>query len=157
MARLSLRSVVRLKTTRDDRPAVCFTGAVKSFGAVHAVDGIGLEIRRGENAALLGRNGAGKSTTISLLLGLDEPDAGTVRLFERRLLAAALPDNGRGVSSDKAVHVSGGTGLKGLTERLAAAGGTLDAGASTRGGFLVSAELPAGTDLEPEPELEPTP
>lgn len=70
-----------MKTTRDDRPAVCFTGAVKSFGAVRAVDGIGLEIRRGETVALLGRNGAGKSTTISLLLGLDEPDAGTVRLF----------------------------------------------------------------------------
>ena len=37
--------------------------------------------RRGETVALLGRNGAGKSTAISLLLGLNEPDAGTVRLF----------------------------------------------------------------------------
>jgi ABC-2 type transport system ATP-binding protein len=45
------------------------------------VDGIDMEIPRGETVALLGRNGAGKSTTISLLLGLNEPDAGTVELF----------------------------------------------------------------------------
>ncbi|MFF2851509.1 ABC transporter ATP-binding protein [Streptomyces sp. NPDC058001] len=67
--------------TTASAPAVSFTGALKSFGAVRAVDGIGLDIARGETVALLGRNGAGKSTTIALLLGLDEPDAGTVRLF----------------------------------------------------------------------------
>lgn len=58
-----------------------FTQAVKTFGPVRAVDGVDLEIRRGETVALLGRNGAGKSTTLSLLLGLDTPDEGTVRLF----------------------------------------------------------------------------
>ncbi|MFI1207820.1 ABC transporter ATP-binding protein [Streptomyces sp. NPDC020802] len=58
-----------------------FTGAVKTFGAVRAVDGVDLEISRGETVALLGRNGAGKSTAISLLLGLNEPDEGVVRLF----------------------------------------------------------------------------
>lgn len=62
-------------------PAVRVEGAVKSFGAVRAVDGVDLDIARGETVALLGRNGAGKSTTISLLLGLDEPDSGRVRLF----------------------------------------------------------------------------
>ncbi|MFJ5223696.1 ATP-binding cassette domain-containing protein [Streptomyces sp. NPDC088400] len=58
-----------------------FTGVIKNFGAVRAVDGVDLGIPRGETVALLGRNGAGKSTTIGMLLGLDEPDAGTVRLF----------------------------------------------------------------------------
>ncbi|WP_316959302.1 ABC transporter ATP-binding protein [Streptomyces sp. TRM68367] len=58
-----------------------FRGAVKAFGAVRAVDGVDLVIERGETVALLGRNGAGKSTAISLLLGLDEPDAGVVELF----------------------------------------------------------------------------
>lgn len=58
-----------------------FAGAVKTFGTVRAVDGVDLEIGRGETVALLGRNGAGKSTTISLLLGLNTPDAGTVELF----------------------------------------------------------------------------
>ncbi|WP_246113424.1 ABC transporter ATP-binding protein [Streptomyces montanus] len=58
-----------------------FTGAVKTFGAVRAVDGVDLELAAGETVALLGRNGAGKSTAISLLLGLHEPDEGVVRLF----------------------------------------------------------------------------
>ncbi|NUQ96256.1 MAG: ABC transporter ATP-binding protein [Streptomyces sp.] len=58
-----------------------FTGAVKTFGDVRAVQGVDLEISQGETVALLGRNGAGKSTTISLLLGLNEPDEGTVRVF----------------------------------------------------------------------------
>ncbi len=62
-------------------PAVSFTGAVKTYGEVRAVDGIDLRISRGETVALLGRNGAGKSTTIALLLGLVEADAGAVELF----------------------------------------------------------------------------
>lgn len=69
------------KTTGTTHQAVSFTGAVKTFGSVRAVDGIDLEMARGETVALLGRNGAGKSTAISLLLGLNEPDEGVVRLF----------------------------------------------------------------------------
>ncbi|MET9557706.1 ABC transporter ATP-binding protein [Streptomyces sp. NPDC006645] len=61
--------------------AVSVERAVKAFGPVRAVDGVDLDIARGETVALLGRNGAGKSTTINLLLGLDEPDSGRVRLF----------------------------------------------------------------------------
>jgi ABC-2 type transport system ATP-binding protein len=63
---------------------VSFAGVVKTFGAgaVRAVDGVDLEIARGETVALLGRNGAGKSTAISLLLGLREPDEGRVELFD---------------------------------------------------------------------------
>ncbi|MFJ4712021.1 ABC transporter ATP-binding protein [Streptomyces sp. NPDC088785] len=62
-------------------PAVSFTGAVKTFGDVRAVDGLTLRIGAGETVALLGRNGAGKSTAIALLLGLDEPDEGRVEVF----------------------------------------------------------------------------
>ncbi len=50
-------------------------------GPVHAVKGIDLGIAAGETVALLGPNGAGKSTTIEMLLGLVEPDAGTVSVF----------------------------------------------------------------------------
>ncbi|MEU6812346.1 histidine kinase [Streptomyces sp. NPDC046831] len=45
---------------------------------------------------------------------------------------------------------TGGTGLKGLTERLAAAGGSLRAGPSPRGGFTVAAELPGDAGLVPD-------
>jgi ABC-2 type transport system ATP-binding protein len=50
----------------------------KSFGQLHAVQGVSLEIRRGETFGLLGANGAGKSTTINLLAGLLPPDSGQV-------------------------------------------------------------------------------
>ncbi|MCT2545566.1 ABC transporter ATP-binding protein [Streptomyces atratus] len=70
-----------MTTTHGAIPVVKFTGAVKEFGAVRAVDGLDLTIGPGERVALLGRNGAGKSTAIGLLLGLDDPTSGTVELF----------------------------------------------------------------------------
>ena len=59
----------------------CLRGAVKSYGALRALDGIDLELHRGELLALLGPNGAGKTTAIGLLLGLVRADAGEVALF----------------------------------------------------------------------------
>ena len=56
-------------------------GLAKSFGEVRAVRGIDFAIERGETVALLGPNGAGKSTTIDMLLGLLDPDGGTVSVF----------------------------------------------------------------------------
>jgi ABC-2 type transport system ATP-binding protein len=53
----------------------------KRFGAIVALDGLSLEVRRGELLAVLGPNGAGKSTAIALMLGLQRPAAGSVRLF----------------------------------------------------------------------------
>src|SRR5262245_9302030 len=68
-----------------ESPILELSGLVKSFrapaGVVHAVRGVNLSIRAGEIVALLGPNGAGKSTTIDILLGLTDPDAGTVRLL----------------------------------------------------------------------------
>ncbi|MGW9438441.1 ABC transporter ATP-binding protein [Streptomyces sp. NPDC055607] len=62
-------------------PAIAFRAVTRAYGAVRAADGLDLAVRRGETVALLGRNGAGKSTAIGLLLGLDEPDDGRVELF----------------------------------------------------------------------------
>lgn len=53
----------------------------KSFGAKRAVDGLSFEVRKGEVFGLLGHNGAGKSTTIDLILGLKTPDEGSARIF----------------------------------------------------------------------------
>uniref|UniRef100_UPI0031E32DB4 ABC transporter ATP-binding protein n=1 Tax=Streptomyces hawaiiensis TaxID=67305 RepID=UPI0031E32DB4 len=60
---------------------VAFDQVSKAYDAVRAVDGLTLDLRPGETVALLGPNGAGKSTTLDLLLGLKNPDSGTVRLF----------------------------------------------------------------------------
>ncbi|WP_017239028.1 ABC transporter ATP-binding protein [Streptomyces sp. SS] len=70
-----------MTTDTPHDPAVTFTAATRTYGAVRAVDGLDLTVRQGETVALLGRNGAGKSTAIGLLLGLDEPDSGRVALF----------------------------------------------------------------------------
>ncbi|HJP73480.1 MAG TPA: ABC transporter ATP-binding protein [Pseudonocardiaceae bacterium] len=61
--------------------AVSLAGLRKSYGDVHAVDGVDLVIAPGEVVALLGPNGAGKSTTVDMLLGLTKPDSGEVHVF----------------------------------------------------------------------------
>jgi ABC-2 type transport system ATP-binding protein len=55
--------------------------ATKRFGAVTALDRVSFAIREGDVLALLGANGAGKTTAIALLLGLRVPDDGSARLF----------------------------------------------------------------------------
>jgi len=62
-------------------PSLLIRGLRKAFANVQAVDGIDLEVRRGECFGLLGPNGAGKTTTIEICEGLTEPDAGTVELL----------------------------------------------------------------------------
>ncbi|MCS0605284.1 sensor histidine kinase [Streptomyces sp. LP11] len=57
-----------------------------------------------------------------------------------------VTDDGTGKPADRPAEGIGGTGLTGLTERLAAAGGSLTAGPTARGGFTVTAELPAHTE-----------
>lgn len=62
-------------------PAIEATGIRKSFGTTKAVDGVDLTVTTGSIAALLGKNGAGKTTLIDIILGLQRPTTGTVRLF----------------------------------------------------------------------------
>ncbi|MCX4743279.1 ABC transporter ATP-binding protein [Streptomyces antibioticus] len=69
------------RTAPATAPAVTFDQVTKSYGDVRAVDGLTLALHPGETVALLGPNGAGKSTTLDLLLGLKQPDSGTVRVF----------------------------------------------------------------------------
>ncbi len=63
------------------RPALSISGLRKTFADVVAVDGIDLEVLRGECFGLLGPNGAGKTTTIEICEGLTAPDAGAVTLL----------------------------------------------------------------------------
>ena len=60
-------------------------GLRKSFADVRAVDGVDLEVQRGEILVLLGQNGAGKSTTLRCLGGILRPDAGLIELDGLRL------------------------------------------------------------------------
>jgi len=69
----------------DGALAVEVDGVVKNFGRLRALDGVRLGVRHGEVFGLLGPNGSGKTTLIRCLVGLVEPDAGTVTVLGRRL------------------------------------------------------------------------
>lgn len=53
----------------------------KTFGSVHAINGLEMVVGDGQVCALLGHNGAGKTTTLRLLLGLLSPDSGDISVF----------------------------------------------------------------------------
>jgi ABC-2 type transport system ATP-binding protein len=67
----------------NDESLAELSGVSKRFGNVLALDGLNLDVRQGELLAVLGPNGAGKTTAISLMLGLQQPDAGTASLFRQ--------------------------------------------------------------------------
>lgn len=62
--------------TMDDTPAIRTDSLSKSFGDVKALDGITLEVRKGELFGLVGPDGAGKSTLLRLLTAVMEPTSG---------------------------------------------------------------------------------
>src|SRR3954465_2018769 len=59
-------------------PLLSATGIDKRFGGVVALDGADFACQAGEIHALLGENGAGKSTMVKVLCGVHPPDAGTL-------------------------------------------------------------------------------
>ena len=68
-------------------------GISKSFPGVHALDDVHLDVDAGTVHALMGENGAGKSTLMKVLIGMYQPDAGTITLGGR---AGADPRYGHG-------------------------------------------------------------
>jgi ABC-2 type transport system ATP-binding protein len=82
--------------------AIALDGATKRFRGLTAVDSLSLEVGQGATVALLGANGAGKSTTVAMLMGLLQPDAGRVTVAGRAprqavvegRIAAMLQDSG---------------------------------------------------------------
>ncbi len=61
--------------------AVTFANVVKRYGSTKALDGMTLDVRRGEMFGLIGPDGAGKTTAIRLMCGLLHPDAGEIRML----------------------------------------------------------------------------
>jgi ABC-type Fe3+/spermidine/putrescine transport system ATPase subunit len=64
-------------------PSVAIERITKRFGEVTAVDRVSLEVRSGELFSLLGPSGCGKTTLLRLVGGLEEPDAGAIRIHGR--------------------------------------------------------------------------
>ncbi len=76
--------------------AISIQGVRKSFGDVHAVDGISLDIAEGEFITLLGPSGCGKTTTMRMVAGFEEPDEG--RILLRGDDVVGVPPNKREVN-----------------------------------------------------------
>src|ERR1700712_87583 len=61
-------------------PDIRLTGVRKLYGDVVAVDGVDLDIRRGEFFTLLGPSGSGKTTCLRMIAGFERPDEGSIEL-----------------------------------------------------------------------------
>jgi ABC-type branched-subunit amino acid transport system ATPase component len=76
-------------------PVLGATGLRKAFGGVVAVDGLSLELARGETAALIGPNGSGKTTALRLISGAAVADAGTIALGGAEVTSATSAERVR--------------------------------------------------------------
>lgn len=95
-------------------PALQVSDIDFSYGGVQVLFDVGFEVRRGETLALLGANGAGKSTTLNVVTGLCAPERGVVRLNgrsityttpeQRSAMGIQMLPGGRGVFGDLTVE-----------------------------------------------------
>ena len=72
------------------QPQVEVKGVCKSFGPQKVLNGIDLAVPLGETVAILGRSGTGKSVFLKLLIGLQQPDAGSIRVAGQEITGLAL-------------------------------------------------------------------
>jgi phospholipid/cholesterol/gamma-HCH transport system ATP-binding protein len=74
----------RTKAT-EDVPPIAAQGLHKSFGSRTVLNGIDLTVTRGETLAVLGRSGTGKSVLLKLIVGLQQPDSGSIRIHGQEI------------------------------------------------------------------------
>ncbi|WP_439625278.1 methionine ABC transporter ATP-binding protein [Shinella sp.] len=73
------------QTAPADEDVIRLSDVRRRFGATPALDGVSLDVRRGEILGIIGRSGAGKSTLIRCLNGLERPDSGTIEIEGREI------------------------------------------------------------------------
>ncbi|HEY1991967.1 MAG TPA: sulfate ABC transporter ATP-binding protein, partial [Gammaproteobacteria bacterium] len=72
--------------------AISLSGLSKHYGMFRAVDGVSLDIPRGELTALLGPSGSGKTTLLRMIAGLEQPDFGEIRFHGRDIAGLAVSE-----------------------------------------------------------------
>jgi phospholipid/cholesterol/gamma-HCH transport system ATP-binding protein len=86
-----LDSAIKHNVQEDgDTPAVAVMNLRKRFGRQTVLNGINLNVVRGETVAVLGRSGTGKSVLLRLIIGLEKPDSGTVRIHGQDIAGLTL-------------------------------------------------------------------
>jgi ABC-type sugar transport system ATPase subunit len=88
------------RQARSSEPVMSLKGITKRFGAVQALSGIDLDVYPGEVVALVGDNGAGKSTFVKILAGVYTPDEGEITFDgDRVTIASPAAAQALGISS----------------------------------------------------------
>jgi phospholipid/cholesterol/gamma-HCH transport system ATP-binding protein len=80
---------------RNNEPAVVIRDLYKSFGRQKVLNGIGLTVASGETVVVLGRSGTGKSVLLKLLIGLQKPDSGSIRIQGQEIAGLHFKDLNR--------------------------------------------------------------
>jgi len=75
---------------RDAAPVVNVENVSKAFGLQHVLNGVSLTVNPGETRAVLGRSGTGKSVLLRLIVGLQEPDSGIVKVFGQNITGLSI-------------------------------------------------------------------
>jgi phospholipid/cholesterol/gamma-HCH transport system ATP-binding protein len=78
----------------SNAPAIAVEDLYKSFGSQKVLNGISLTVNRGETLAVLGRSGTGKSVLLRIIIGLEKPDSGSVRIHGEGIAGLALDQLG---------------------------------------------------------------
>ena len=75
----------KLHTISNDETVISIKGLFKSFGDSEVLKGIDFSLFKGENIAVLGKSGSGKSVLIKIIVGLLKPDEGEVFVFDKQV------------------------------------------------------------------------
>ena len=75
-------------------PAVAVDNVHKTFGVHKVLNGISLSVGQGETLAVLGRSGTGKSVLLRLIIGLNQPDSGSIRIQGQDIFGLSVDELG---------------------------------------------------------------
>jgi|HubBroStandDraft_5_1064220.scaffolds.fasta_scaffold04555_2 phospholipid/cholesterol/gamma-HCH transport system ATP-binding protein len=80
--------------SNQNDPAISVENVHKSFGSQKVLNGVSLAVKRGETLAVLGRSGTGKSVLLRIIIGLEKPDSGAVRINGQDITGLVLDQLG---------------------------------------------------------------
>ena len=83
------------QTPIDGEQVLVIRDVHKSFGTQHVLDGMNLNVVRGETLAVLGRSGTGKSVLLKLIVGLNNPDSGSICIQGQEIAGLGLTQMNR--------------------------------------------------------------
>ncbi|MEO8173005.1 MAG: ATP-binding cassette domain-containing protein [Sediminibacterium sp.] len=79
------KNILSYNETTDREHVISIRHLDKSFGSNHVLTGFNLDLFKGENVVVLGKSGSGKSVLIKCIIGLLQPDRGTIEVFGQNI------------------------------------------------------------------------